>query len=73
MRTKLLEVKERGIAWLLNQRNKEFGWDLGDTPRVVLALASAVKDWPAQHDLEARLTVKQLELELLEKLIRLEQ
>lgn len=37
---------------------------------VVVALASSVEDWPAQNDLVARLIVKQLEIELLEKIQR---
>jgi len=59
------------VEWLLSQRNEEFGWPSGDTARVVIALASAVDEWPAKNDLVSRLIVKQLEIELLEKLLRL--
>jgi hypothetical protein len=59
------------VEWLLSQKTEEFGWPSGDTARVVIALASAVEDWPAKNDLVARLIVKQLEIELLEKLLRL--
>ncbi|CAG7836246.1 unnamed protein product [Allacma fusca] len=66
----VVDLRDRGLKWLVTGRNSEFGWDLGDTPRVVLALSSSASQWPAQNDLEARLTVKQLELELLDKLLR---
>ena len=55
----------------MSQRTEDFGW-AGDTARVVTALASAVEDWPQKNDLEARLSAKQLELELLAKLLRLD-
>lgn len=68
---KLKQVRDRGVEWLQEQRTQEYGWPSGDTARIVIALASAIEDWPAKNDLVARLIVKQLEIELLEKLLRL--
>lgn len=66
----LKEIQKKGVKWLMSQRNEEYGWDSEETPRVVVALATAVEDWPAQNDLVAKLIVKQLEIELFEKLLR---
>lgn len=68
---KLETIRSRAVEWLEARRSPDYGWPSGDTARVVIALASLVQDWPANNDLEARLIVKQLEVELLEKLLRL--
>lgn len=68
---KLENIRNRALEWLQTKRTEGYGWPSGDTARVVVALSSVVKDWPAKNDLEARLIVKQLEIELLEKLLRL--
>ncbi|CAL8115682.1 unnamed protein product [Orchesella dallaii] len=66
---KLENIRNLALEWLQTKRTDEYGWPSGDTARIVIALASAVKDWPTKNDLEARLIVKQLEIELLEKLL----
>lgn len=66
------DARERALDWLASQRNDEFGWGDGySTAKVILALASSNQNWPQKSDLEARLSAKQLEVELLATLLRL--
>ena len=68
---KLNDMKQRALDWLTSQRKADFGWGT-DTSRVVIALSAAVDEWPQKSDPEAMLIAKQLEVELLAKLLRLE-
>lgn len=69
---RLKNIRAQGTKWLWSQKTEAYGWPSGDSPRAVVTLALALDDWPAKDDLEARLVVKQLEIELLEKLLRLD-
>lgn len=67
---RLEEVRSRAIHWLLSKATDEYGWPGGDTARVVIALAASLDEWPDKNDLITRLIVKQMEVEVLEKLLR---
>ncbi|OXA60608.1 Glutamate--tRNA ligase [Folsomia candida] len=69
---RLEEVRSRAIHWLLSKATDEYGWPGGDTARVVIALAASLDEWPDKNDLITRLIVKQMEVEVLEKLLRRE-
>src|SRR5437016_3719138 len=70
---RLENVRDRGVAWLMSQMDN-FGWSTEDHPEgtvhAVIALASSVDHWPTKNDLVANLVIKQLEIELLDKLLR---
>lgn len=61
------------MGWILSQAFDNYSWPSDDITTAVVALASAETDWPAKSDQVANLIVKQLEIELLQKLLRLVQ
>ena len=67
--TKAEEARERALDWLNTRRNSDFGWG-EDTAKVIVAIASSSENWPQKSDLDARLSAKQLEVELLATLLR---
>ncbi|PIK40966.1 hypothetical protein BSL78_22179 [Apostichopus japonicus] len=64
----------RSVAtnWLSNKREPGFGWSLGNTASAVTSLQLVNQSWVADPSLDMRLTIKELQLEILSVLSRSE-
>ena len=65
----ILATLEKYASWLLDQRDKNFGWSNDMTADAVVALTLATPEWCCQKP-ENYLTALALEIELLSLLLR---
>ncbi|KAG7174955.1 Eukaryotic cobalamin-binding domain-containing protein [Homarus americanus] len=63
----VLPAAARAVEWVVGQRRADWGWG-SDTAHTLLALRLANATWFAPENLDAQLSTKQLELELVLRL-----